>query len=548
MKTTDFTNSHAVPASPSCALPSLLPLRSRKHIAILAILPALAISAFAHQPGRLARSAVANPAMTATGLAPATASANASAQSAAVGPLNPPYMKEFPPVDQVMSMLKGSNASDTTIRQIAAFRQFKQFIEVLAGSRFYHGQMTPDEKRIYGDYDVQYNKLAQPLNFPDDSDYYGRRDFINSLFATFQMPAVQQQWTTIKSQNVAKDTRSRQPPPNPSNPPGTNPYSPIPSGVRPLPPTNDPGQLVIRRCVELGGSMLDCIGKGMSSDMQILMGLGIPNGNRHGLVIFGSYLNPNGTTFAFTDANVVIRGWGKLAGGNHNYSVQAVGTQFAMKIDNQPQTVLLSLGADGKLAGPASQVITGLQITGYTVTYNKTTGVVLSRTPIYGPITLNCPIGTLPPGPAQEIESGGSAAGGILSGMAAILQNMGGGGGAAQTHAPTLAPGPRFIGVYTNGSDFRIQFNDASAVIDCKQAHIMASYDVSNKGGAATIAVRNGTTPLVLTLMQNGTLAGPASVMVNGKLFTAMKGSDPVFTPTSSSCSSGSLASATAGK
>jgi len=175
--------------------------------------------------------------------------------------------------------------------------------------------------------------------------------------------------------------------------------------------------------------------------------------------------------------------------------------------------------------------------------------VVIGKTPIYGAITLSCAIGTLPPGPAQEIQTG-SVDTGILSSIFQIMQNMGNGNGAATPLAkgPTLAPGPRFIGVYTNGSDFRIQFQDASAVIDCKQSHIITSYDVSNKGGAATIAVRNGTTPFALTVTPNDTLAGPASVTVNGKLFTAMNGTNAVLTPTNASCSTASLAPAPAPK
>ena len=512
MKTTQITYSHTGPASATRTTPSRSTLRSKILIAILAILPALATPAFAQAS------------------------------------LNPPYMKEFPSVDEVMSNLKGSSASDTTIRQIAAFRQFKQIIQVLAGSRYYQHQLTPDETRIYGQYDVQYNKLAQPLNFPDDSDYYGRRDFIDSLCATFHMPTVQQQWTAAMTKPVAKNPPT-QPQQQPCGPEGTNPYSPIPCGNRPLPATNDPGQLAMRRCVELGGAMLNCIGTGMTSDGQILIGLGVPKGNPHGLVMFGSYLN--GTDFAFTDTNVVIRGCGKLAGGNHNYTVQAFGTGFAIKVDNSPQPVLVGIGADGKLVGPASQVITGLQVTGETVTYNKNTGVIIGKTPICGAITLNCAIGTLPPGPPQEIPNPGGVGTGIISSIFQIVQNMGNGNGVGsklQSQNPTLAPGPRFIGVYTNGSDFRIQFQDASAVIDCKQSHIITSYDVSNKGSAATIVVKNGTTPFALTLTQNGTLAGPASVTVNGKLFTAMNGSNAVLTPTSASCSTASLAPAAAPK
>lgn len=462
--------------------------------------------------------------------------------------LNPAYLKDFPSPDQIMAKVKGSSASDTTVRQIATLREFKQMIQDLAGSRWLHGQLTPDESRVWGAYDVAYNNLARPLNFPDDSDYFGRRDFINSLFSAFQMPNVQQQWNAVNTANVAKDQKQPNPA-SPANPPsnapvGTNPYSPIPSGARPLPATNDPGQLAMRRCVELGGQMLKCIGSGMSADLPFI-GLDIPAGNPHGLVIFGYYQGSNQTSFIFKDSTVVISGCGKLAAGDHAYTVQAFGTGFALKITNQPQTVIAAIGADGKLVGPASQVITGLQITGYTyqakrdpVTGGPVPGTEHNQVPTYGPIVQNCAIGTLPQGPPQDpTPVSTNPDGAILSALFSLVST----GSAVSSQTPTLAPGPRMIGVYTNGSDFRIQFQDANAVIDCKQAHIISSYTVSDKGGVATVSVANGTTPFALAVSASATLTGPASVTVNGKLFTALNGSDPVLTPTSATCSAASL-------
>jgi len=71
--------------------------------------------------------------------------------------------------------------------------------------------------------------------------------------------------------------------------------------------------------------------------------------------------------------------------GGHNYAIQPAGSQYQIKIDNQPQPLVVTLEADGKIAAPAVQQITGQKIVGYFVETNRKTGAS-TRTPQYGPI------------------------------------------------------------------------------------------------------------------------------------------------------------------
>jgi hypothetical protein len=452
---------------------------------------------------------------------------------------NPPYLKEFPSVDQVMAQTKGSDAKDTLNCQMATFLQLKKILQDLSGPRWLRGQLTPDEARIHGNYDLAYNNLAKPLNFPDDG-YFAMPSFVAALFTTFPMPTVQSQWLAQNAQLAARVRANQQamaghPSPAPGSPSA-------PQGARPLPVTDDPGQLAIRRCAELGGSMLSCIGTGMGTDMTGMMGVNLnalTSSGKAGLVIFGSYQTPAGLSFAFSDASVNIGGCGKMVQGAHNYAVTAAGGKYTINIANTPQPLLVTLGADGKIVGPAAQDITGQQVTGYEVVTNLKTGAEVSRTPVFGPITVHCNVGTLMPGPAMDPSP---AAASVATGILTTLQTITG-GGSSTSHQQMLSPGPRMAGTFNGSGGLKIQFSDGNAVIDCAQAHVRATYDVANQGGAVVL-LKNGSNPFTLRVQPDGSFGGAGTVTVNGKLMVAMQGSDPVFKPVTASCPGNTLAAA----
>jgi hypothetical protein len=475
-------------------------------------------SAWSQMTGRLkgctVAAAPAAPATPAANPAPATPSSTGAQQT-----LNPAYLKEFPTVDQIMAEVKGSSAQDTANRQLSALHELGQLIGALAGPRLQANQMTPDEVRLLTTYFNAYTSFAKSAASPQDS-YVGQVDFTAYLFQTFPMPDIQKLWEASMKQAPGQ----QQP------------------GTTPLAPTTDPGTLAARRCVELGGTMMQCTGTAFSAGLKNMIGIdtdALTKSNVTGLVMYGVYNAATGLHFTFGDGSVDIAGCGQMTRGGHNYALQSSGSQFQIKIDNQPQPLVVTLGVDGKIAAPAVQQITGQKIVGYFVETNLKTGAQ-TKTPNYGPDTESCKVGTLSPGPATAPDQG--VMGDLTSALSLLPSLFGASPDSSSSNQLLIAPGPRMAGTYSSAGGLKIQFSDAGAVIDCAQAHVMAQYAVLNQGGAATIAVKNGTSPFGLILQSNGSLTGSGTATINGKLMTALDaGGNPVLTPTSASCAVGTM-------
>lgn len=450
-------------------------------------------------------------------------SPDAAAPSSGPQSFNPPYLREFPSVDQIMTQLKGSSPQDTAYRQLTALHEFAQMIMALAGPRSAQNQYTPDEARIVTAYFNAYQSLAKTTPNPQDA-YAGKNDFTASLFTTFHMPTIQQIWQT--SNNMAASQAG---------------------GARPLPATTDPAKIAIRRCFELGGTGLQCVGTGMGEGLKQMMGLdlsALTGAGKSGIILLGTFTASSGLAFNFSDTGLDISNCGKMVQGSHNYTVGVAGGRYVVNVSNQPQSFVVTFGADGKATGPAAQDITGQQITGYEVTTNRRTGSEVARTPVYGPITVHCSVGTLNPGPAVLVDHGLSS--GAPTVLSAIGSAVGMLAGESAPNQLSLPPGPRMAGAFTGAGGLKIQFNDGVAVVDCAQAHVLADYSVSAQGNTATVAVKSsGTNPFSLNVQSNGALAGSGTVTVNGKLMTGMDdNANPIFAPTSASCSLGLLPAA----
>ena len=477
-------------------------------------------SSWSSMTGRLKGCTVATP-------APATSPASQPPTNSQQT-FNPPYLKEFPTVDQIMAQISGQSPIDTANRQASAMHDFGLMITALAGSRAAQQQFTPDEVRLITGYFTAYTNLAKTTATQPDQ-YVGNNDFTASLFSTFSMPTIHQLWLASNSQA-------------PGQPGGSNPQT--------LPPTNDPAQIAIRRCFELGGTGLQCVGTGMGEGLKQLMGLdlsALTGPGKTGLVVLGAFKASSGLTFTFADASVDIGNCGKMVQGAHNYTVGVSGGRWSINIANQPQSFVVTLGTDGKAVGPAAQDITGQQITGYEVVTNRRTGAQVSRTPVYGPITEHCTVGALAPGPGVILDAGLSTTGSsVLSALGTVLGTMAGDSSANDPNQFTVPPGPRMAGVLTSTGGLKIQFNDGNAVIDCAQAHVLARYDVSLQGGAAVVSLKgDGINPFTLSFHPDGSLAGSQPVTVNGKLMTAMDdNANPIFTPTTATCNPGAFTAA----
>ncbi|HET9400649.1 MAG TPA: hypothetical protein VFO34_06835 [Candidatus Acidoferrales bacterium] len=488
-------------------------------------------------------------------LAIAFGSSLAAAKPPQARAVNPSYLQSFPSVDQVMA-LKGKDASDTTLLQIGAFRQLQTMIQNLAGSRYYRHQLTPDEQRLIGDYSVAYEKLAHPLNYPDD--YFGSAALLKVLATNFKMDAVISQWHQ-GGVAAAKKTNANLPPQPgaPGNGGGNSGGGTAPGPLRPIPPSNDPARAAIIRCLELGGSDLGCVGKGMGMGLEQM---GAPNPEALvptilGLRVIGVFNNPSsGLQLNFRDTAVTINGCKGLdLGPTVTYSVQPTAGQFAIQVNNVPKAFLAGLTNDDKMAGPASVLVTGKVITGYRLgTEYKvdSDGVTIPgtahqvKTPIYSDKTVTCSIGSLVAGPPTLPDQG------VVSSFADMLTL------AAGTFSPIaqqaadktmqqkgVPAGVRILGSYANSAGMKLQFAEGPVVVDCAQAHVSVPYAIAASGSSAAITVNNGATPFTVIVQPNGSLSGSGSATVTGRLMAGFDADNhPAYAPTSATCSIGALA------
>ena len=461
-------------------------------------------------------------------------------------PMNPPYMNEFPSVNRVMKEIQGSSPQDTALRQTGAFRQLKQILQDSTGDRWLRNQLTPDETRIYGEYDVAYNTLGKQTNFPLGG-YGTDPKFHEELFTRFSMPGVRAAYDKANAESLARHQQFVAA----NNPPASN-AGAQPSTGRGNPALiNDPTAVATRRCLELGGAELECVGKGFLDGIIGMTGIDpakITAPARAGLRVTGSYKDNSGIQLVFGDDSVAIAGCGKLVTDGHGYTVGKIGSQLAIQIQNQPKAILLAFGPDGKLVGPGATDVTGRVIVGYhNVTmykrYTKDNSIVpgsayTERVPDYGPATTRCTIGPLPT--AGSNSSAGNALMNVLETLDPTKSEAEKARDAAKSETP---PGPRLVGIYTSAGGLKLDFETDTVILDCAQAHARQKYTVQNTPAQILITVQNGATPISLAMQTNGSLSGPASVNVSGKLVTDVTDQGVQFALTSATCAVGTMVS-----
>lgn len=136
---------------------------------------------------------------------------------------------------------------------------------------------------------------------------------------------------------------------------------------------------------------------------------------------------------------------------------------------------------------------------------------------------------------------------GLLPDMAGAVGMLLGGTGnspgsnSGSTSQEALAPGIRLAGIYTSSGGLKAQFADTSVVLDCGEAHVRDKYAVERAGSRILVHVQNASSPFTVEVQPNGSLAGPVSVTVAGRLVTGMNGNDIAFTPHSETCNLGTF-------
>lgn len=516
------------------------------------------------------------------------------------------YTKDLPSVERVKAQLKGTDESDTLARQAAIFTYLVTYIDRIKSARSFRGPYTPGESTMRNAYSLaayqieqDYKKTHTPAEVSAWSLAEGKYEINNALDWIHQLSGAQSNAAYRGAESVysasAKRAYDREMRENEEakeraqaaqNGPGQN-------GM-----ANDAGSVAVRRCLELGGSSLECLGKGMGVGFLDLAGMSdspmFKGPSFTGLTLNGAFKSGNGIDAEFGDTAVGLGNCGKLIIGSLAYTMQRNGNQVLIHVKNAPLPFTFVLGADGKLQGPASAEIAGKVVIGFhkvwvpnpvrsgyfqsqqttshqeltpleagqyagqsgltqngqtydmATTTNSSTyvpggggGGHYENVPDYAPKTQACTIGTLMPGPPVAPDPGMLANVASFAGMLFGSPATSSSGGAGPD---LLAPGIRMAGVYASSGGLRAEFAAPAVVLDCGQAHVRGKYSVERAGPRILIHIENPASPFTLLVQPDGTLAGPATVSVAGRLVSGMNGNDVAYTPHTETCNANTLA------
>jgi hypothetical protein len=466
--------------------------------------------------------------------------------------LNPPYLSGMPSVDLVKREIQGKDPTDTLARQVAVFNLLPEVIQRFQLADRSRYDLTPDEQKVTGQYNLAayeleqgYKKTHTPAEAQEFFRLHGRyeldqaldREMYTKLFSSAFMAEYGKinksinQWYQAhldRERRESEDARAQAK--------GTQGNTTF---IR-----NDPGTLAARRCVELGGDDLECVGKGLSTGFMAMLGLetvgAITKPTRTGLVMTGQYNGANGVRLTFGDDRVTLAGCGQLVDNSLAYTLAKRGLALLVQLAIDPKPITAVLGPDGNISGPGLTDVQGQIITGYR-RYTEYERRVSDNTivpgsehlvsvPIYGPKLERCGIGALR-------STGPVVSDSLLNTLLAAAS-----GDPSGSKLKTTPAGPRMSGSYESSGGMKIQFATEGAVLDCGEAHVARPYTVENAASAVRVLIDNGGVPLALTLQPDGTLAGAGTAEVAGRVVSGSTPNGIAFAPRNTRCPVGVLA------
>jgi hypothetical protein len=477
-------------------------------------------------------------------------------------------LSDMPSVERVKAEIKGSDATDTLARQVAVFTYLQSYIERIKINRTYRGPYTADEQRLIGAYSLAAYQMSQDYaktHTPDEAKAFERlhgqyEDWSHRLIGPQSAAAYKnmetesgarqqkhydQEMTDYKRDHAAQQAADKQ-------------IFGNKSGL-----SDDPTAVATRRCLELGGSSLGCVGKGMGAGFMDMIGFGgdtlggLTGPGSAGVVLSGVYRNPATTgSLSFQESGVSIDGCGKLVSDSHGYAIEKrPGGAVVVTVANEPRPIVLTMRPDaGGLSGPGPVDVKGNIIIGYhTVTHTMYVNgapaagqgyycngpcSTSESVPDYAPKIERCTIGqlALPPGSLTPKPAPAAAAPAEDSGLLGIFTGL------ADTLSPGGAPQPglRMTGKFSSGM-LLLDFTLGTVTLDCGQAHVRQPYRVENTPDRLLVHVENAGGPFTLAVAPDNTLHGNGSTTVQGKLVTGMNGDNVAFAPHAESCEVGAL-------
>jgi len=506
--------------------------------------------------------------------------------------IDPPYLTQFPSKEVVLQGMKVQTPRETVIRAIGALYQLSEIIQTLAQA--HGGALTADEKKLIDQYSVQITSLQQaaaknlngeqltlaanPYHFSRSDPRFGFEGI--PVWVSFLSPALQAQFAQVVGANdpayMAKVQQERQRAMDDANAQQKAMIAQAQAQAAEQAMPKDAGSVAMRKCLESGRSDMECLGQGMKTGLNDLMGgnplKGIAPEAGTGLRLSGTYHAGN-LSLSF-DESVAVAKCGSLEPAQYPYTVERSGQQVLVKVPVSPRPLQFTYTTDGKLNGPGMVDIAGLVPAGGAVantstSYEAQTQTTMQTRQISAAETRNyegtdavhqngmeysvnepvsstsyAPVShttyTVPMKPKTEKCNAGvlPATNSNVKISDALTQLL----GTQASKAANTTPGLRLAGTYSAPGGLSIEFRDDSATVECGAAHNAEGYSVIRAGGQFEVRMQNGAAPFTLVLQPNGALIGSGTVAVEGRKLVPTADRDVHnFVPVKASCSLGKL-------
>ena len=265
----------------------------------------------------------------------------------AVAQASADYTDDLPSVERVKAEIKGSDPTDTLARQVAVFTYLSAYVDRIKYNRTVRGPYTPGETRVITAYNLaayqmsqDYAKLHTPAEaaaferlhgqYEMNSDFYtdwskrliGKQSAAAYKNAETQLAATAQAHYDQEMQQYKQDSAAQQAADKQI------------FGTQGL--SNDPTAVATRRCLELGGSSIGCMGKGLTSGFMDLIGFNtedIAGPGRAGVILSGLYKNPATTPTLTFDNNGKVTVTAPVQPGTYYVFCSAAGIKGALVWD-----------------------------------------------------------------------------------------------------------------------------------------------------------------------------------------------------------------------
>jgi hypothetical protein len=457
--------------------------------------------------------------------------------------LNPPYLREMPPVERVLSDQQTADPTETAARQMGALLQLKKMIEDAAGPRFFDRRvgLTPDETRICQDYYTAYYRVSQSKEefkkFTAMRGYDIDLQFRDELFKRYFSPAFRAQ---AENANAAARGRTQA-----SLQANKQAAEAMMKGPNSSAPTVNQANAAATQAAKLLGAFSQMVGQVLPSAAKEP-----PPGPE----IAGVFEGTGGWRLDFIDGGVLVN-CSVLAPDQHGYTFDFKNNRAAIVIDTTPRPLVLTLGPDGTtMTGPGPVVLDGVIVTGYDSGLRDATGRRVDPATAVGPVyddtgrrvsrTANTGHATFGSKrvtcPALSLSSKGAGVG-IQTMQTDVLKSLFNDG----DKGPPTPPGIRMHGIFAASTAFSVQFFPESVILGCGPDSARAyPYTVSADGSKAGIKVDAPDHPLTLAFAPNGSLdPGSGNYQVHGRIVVGQNGDgDFTFAPLEQTCQLGLLA------